>query len=206
MSVLLQKSSDGKETDFHWGKSQVANFNIKRFFFWNLLTNGNDPNRNDSTRKSALFQTSVPVAGGHTADAAKLMENSAAGIAFCFFSLCSVVEGRDLDVHRTFIITNVNIIYIYIQYKYIYIFIYHLLCASLYNICIMYVSIHILQCILYIYNNIYIPILNLFTYCNVYIHLQYIELLNESHAIWRRDHFHDPGKPHGYIDCQKSGI
>lgn len=73
----------------------------------------------------------------------------------------------------------------------------------MYNVCIYsYITMYII----YIYNNIYIPILNLFTYCNVYIHLQYIELLNESHAIWRRDHFHDPGKPHGYIDCQKSGI
>ena len=98
------------------------------------MTNGNDPNRNDSTRKSALFQTSVPVAGGHTADAAKLMENSAAGIAFCFFSLCSVVEGRDLDVHRTFIITNVNIIYIYIYSINIFIYLYIIYYVHLYTI------------------------------------------------------------------------
>ena len=55
----------------------------------------------------------------------------------------------------------------------------------------------------YVY--IYISILNLFIYYNVIIYI-YTKLLNESHAIWRGTHFHDPGKPYGYIDCQKTGV
>ncbi len=52
---------------------------------------------------------------------------------FPFFSLCSVVEGRDMDVHSTFIVTTST--------YYIYCIIYYVL-----YIC-NYVSIHILQCI-----------------------------------------------------------
>ena len=67
------------------------------------------------------------------------------GLRFVFFSLCSVVDYRDLDVHRTFIITNVNIIYVYIYiysidiciYLYIYISsIMNIFIQYMYNVCI----------------------------------------------------------------------